>query len=66
MIAGLVVRGGVLYGEPSAVVVAGDHQERVGVTGDERPRDADSGLERVIFCVHGDEARRAFESELSS
>jgi O-acetyl-ADP-ribose deacetylase (regulator of RNase III) len=27
---------------------------------------AGSGLERVIFCVHGDEARKAFEAELGS
>ncbi len=29
-----------------------------------RHLEAGSGLERIIFCVHGDEARKAFESEL--
>jgi O-acetyl-ADP-ribose deacetylase len=31
-----------------------------------RHLDAGSGLERVIFCVHGDEAREAFEAALGS
>jgi O-acetyl-ADP-ribose deacetylase (regulator of RNase III) len=31
-----------------------------------RHLDAGSGLERVVFCVHGDEAREAFEAELRS
>ena len=29
-----------------------------------RHLDAGSGLERVVFCVHGDEAREAFEAAL--
>ena len=39
---------------------------RIEVEEVRRHLDAGSGLERVVFCVHGDEARRAFEAELGS
>ena len=39
---------------------------RIEVEEVRRHLDAGSGLERVVFCVHGDEARRAFEAELVS
>src|SRR3954469_24951089 len=37
---------------------------RIEVEAVRRHLDAGSGLERVVFCVHGDEAREAFEAEL--
>ena len=37
---------------------------RIEVEEVRRHLDAGSGLERVVFCVHGDEARAAFEAEL--
>ncbi len=39
---------------------------RIEVEEVRRHLDAGSGLERVVFCVHGDEAREAFEAELGS
>ena len=39
---------------------------RIEVEEVRRHLDAGSGLERVIFCVHGDDAREAFEAELSA
>jgi O-acetyl-ADP-ribose deacetylase len=39
---------------------------RIEVEEVRRHLDAGSGLERVIFCVHGDAAREAFEAELGS
>ena len=38
---------------------------RIEVEEVRRHLDAGSGLERVVFCVHGDEARAAFDAELS-
>ena len=37
---------------------------RIEVEEVRRHLDAGSGLERVVFCVHGDDARHAFEAEL--
>jgi O-acetyl-ADP-ribose deacetylase len=39
---------------------------RIEVEEVRRHLDAGSGLERVVFCVHGDEAREAFEAELAA
>jgi len=39
---------------------------RIEVDEVRRHLDAGSGLERVVFCVHGDAAREAFEAALSS
>jgi O-acetyl-ADP-ribose deacetylase (regulator of RNase III) len=39
---------------------------RIEVEEVRRHLDAGSGIERIVFCVHGDDARRAFEAELSS
>ena len=39
---------------------------RIEVEEARRHLDAGSGLERVVFCVHGDDAREAFEAELSA
>ena len=39
---------------------------RIEVEEVRRHLEAGSGLEKVVFCVHGDEARDAFEAALSS
>jgi O-acetyl-ADP-ribose deacetylase len=41
-----------------------DEAARIEVEEVRRHLDADSGLERVVFAVHGDAARRAFEAAL--
>jgi O-acetyl-ADP-ribose deacetylase (regulator of RNase III) len=42
------------------------HAARIEVAAVRRHLAGASGLERVVFCVHGAEAREAFEAELSS
>jgi O-acetyl-ADP-ribose deacetylase len=43
-----------------------DEAARIEVDEVRRHLDAGSGLERVVFCVFGEEARRAFEEALAS